>query len=29
MNLTLVILSKYVSTYQGIDWTDMKDRNRK
>ena len=29
MNFTVVILSKYVSTYQGIDWTDWKDRNRR
>ena len=29
MDFTVVILSEYVSTYQGIDWTDWKDRNRK
>jgi hypothetical protein len=29
MNFTVVILSEYVSTYQGIEWTDWKDRNRK
>ena len=29
MDFTVVILSEYVSTYQGIDWTDWKDSNRK
>ena len=29
MDFTVVILSEYVSNYQGIDWTDWKDRNRK
>jgi hypothetical protein len=29
MDFTVVILSEYGSTYQGIDWTDWKDRNRK
>ena len=28
MDFTVVILSEYVSTYQCIDWTDWKDRNR-
>ena len=29
MDFTVVILSEYVSIYQGIDWTEWKDRNRK
>ena len=29
MDFTVVILSEYVTTYQGIDWTDWKDSNRK
>ena len=29
MNFTVVILSEYISMYQGIDWNDWKDRNRK
>ena len=29
MDFTVVILSEYVSTYQGIEWSDWKDRNRK
>ena len=29
MDFTVVILSEYISTYQGIEWSDWKDRNRK
>ena len=29
MDFTVVILSEYVSAYQGIAWTDWKDCNRK
>ena len=29
MDFTVVILSEYVSTYQGINWIDWKDPNRK
>ena len=29
MEFTVVILNEYVSIYQGIDWTDWKDLNRK
>ena len=29
MDFNVVILSEYVSTYQGIEWSDWKDRNRK
>jgi hypothetical protein len=29
MDFSVVILKQYVSDYQGIDWTDWKDLNRK
>ena len=29
MEFSVVILSKNISSYENIDWTDWKDRNRK